>query len=93
MISERKQDWFYKVQRFRNTATHHYTVPLASGTVGVGEEPLDWTEHDVSIISYDDQTDKIIDVDINGCKEYLKNMVKHISSIWQQMAQEFKIII
>jgi len=27
--------------------------------------------------------------DIKACKNYLKNMVRHISSVWQIMAQEF----
>jgi hypothetical protein len=89
MIEERGKEWFYKVEGFGNMATHHYTVPFASGTTGVGEQPIDWTVCDVSIIYFDDKTDNLI-IDINVCKEYLRYMVKHISSIWQQMAHEFK---
>ena len=28
--------------------------------------------------------------DINTCKKYLTRMVKHISSVWGKMAQEFE---
>lgn len=86
---ERRQDWFYKVQRYRNTATHHYTVPLGSGTVGFGDNPLDYSEHDVSM-HYLDKAGNVANEDINTCKNYLKKMVKHISSIWEVMAEEFK---
>jgi GTP cyclohydrolase II len=89
MTEERKKGWFYNVQRYRNTATHHYTVPLGSGKAGFGEKPLDFTEYDV-FIHYEDKTGKFVDEDICICKKYLKDMAKHISSIWQHMSQEFQ---
>jgi len=89
MATERKKDWFYNVQRYRNTATHHYTVPLGSGKVGFGDKPLDYSEHDV-LMHYLDKKGNFVDEDINTCKDYLKNMVRYISSVWGIMAQEFQ---
>ena len=89
MVEERGKEWFDRVRRYRNTATHHYTIPLGSGTVGFGDKPLDYSEHDVSM-HYLDKTGNVANEDINNCKNYLKNMVKHISSIWEIIAEEFK---
>jgi hypothetical protein len=82
------EDWFIKVRKYRNQATHHYTVPLASRKTGWGDTPLDFSEHDVSII-YRQDTGNIIDEDITVCKEYLIKMINHISSIWEYMSSEF----
>jgi hypothetical protein len=38
---------------------------------------------------YTDKEGKIKNEGISICKDYLSNMVKHISSVWQQMVQEF----
>jgi len=85
----RKKDWFYRVQRYRNTATHHYTVPLGSGKLGWGGKPIDYSEHNV-FIHYLDKTGNFKDENIKTSKDYLTNMVRHISSIWEVMAEEFE---
>jgi len=90
IATERGKDWFYNVQRYRNTATHHYTVPLGSGKVGWGDKPLDYSEHTHTVsMHYLDKKGIPKNEDIKACKNYLKNMVRHISSVWQIMAQEF----
>jgi hypothetical protein len=89
MVVEQRKDWFYKVQWYRNTATHHYLVPLGSSKAGFGEEPLDYDEHKV-FIHYLDKDGNMKGEEITACIDYLKNMVKHIKTVWQQMIQEFQ---
>ena len=89
MEQEWEKDWFYEVRSHRNLATHHYVVPLASSKVGFGEEPLDYDEHTVSIFCID-KTGNIKSKYIRVCVEYLKDMVRYISSVWEKMAQEFQ---
>ena len=89
MEKERGKEWFDKVRRYRNIATHHYLVPTSSGKVGWGDKPLDYTTHDVSM-PYLDNTGNIKSEDINVCKDYLKNMVRYISSVWEKMAEKFR---
>jgi hypothetical protein len=88
IVDERKKDWFCKVQWFRNTATHHYTVPLSSGTTFIGDN-LSYVEHDVRM-NYFDSSGKLVQEDIKHCTEYLHNMVNFISSVWEMMAEEFE---
>ncbi len=85
----RKKDWFYKVQRYRNTAAHHYTVPLGSGKTGFGDKPLDYSKYNV-FIHYLDKTGNFVDEDIKVCIDYLKNMARHIISVWEIMKGEFE---
>jgi hypothetical protein len=89
MDEEKRKEWFKKVRSYRVTATHHYLVPTGHYTLGLGGKPLDYTEHEVSIY-YLDNTGEAKVEKIGICKDYLKNMVKHISSVWQEMAQEFQ---
>jgi hypothetical protein len=89
ITEERSKNWFNKLQKYRNQATHHYTIPLASGKAGFGEKPLDFTEHDVSMI-YADKDGNISEEDITSCRDYLKKMVEHVSSVWEEMSQEFE---
>ena len=84
---ERKKDWFKKIQHFRNTATHHYTVPLSSGKTWEGY-PINYSEFDISM-QYFDEKGNYQPEDIKLCTEYLRNMVIYICSIWEHMAQEF----
>jgi len=87
--AERKKDWFCKAQWYRNTATHHYTVTLGSRKAGFGDEPLDYSEHQVSM-HYLDDSGNLKSEDINQCIEYLRRMVKFISHIWTEMALAFE---
>jgi len=85
---EREKDWLCEVRSLRNLATHSYIVPLASSQAGFGEEPLDYNEHTVSIFCTDKAGNTKLKY-ISVCKEYLENMVRYISSVWEKMAQEF----
>ena len=86
--TERKKDWFKKIQRCRNTATHHYTVPLSSGETW-GGSPINYSEFNI-MMQYFDEEGNYQPEDIKLCTDYLKRMVNYITSIWQNMAQEFK---
>jgi len=88
MREEQKKEWFKKVRIYRNMATHHYLVPISSSEIGWGDEPLDYTSHKVYI--HYRQGGHFKNEDVNVCKEYLKNMVKYIKSVWGKMAQEFQ---
>lgn len=85
MTDEREKDWFKKVRWYRNTATHHYTVPLSSGKTWAGN-PINYSDHRI-LMQYSDEEGKYQPEDIVICKEYLKYMVLFISSIWQRMAE------
>jgi len=89
MGDEWEKDWFYEFRNTRNLATHHYVVPLASSKAGFGEEPLDYDEHTVSILCIN-KIENIETKDIIVCIEYLKNMVRYISSVWRKMADKFE---
>lgn len=88
MDEERKKEWFEKVRRHRNVATHHYLVPTGS-VKGFGDELLDYDEHRV-FIPYIDKMGNMKSEEISICIVFLKNMVRHISSVWRQIAQEFE---
>jgi len=49
---------------------------------------LDYTTHHVFIPCLDN-TGNLKDEEISVCKDYLKNMVRYISSVWEKMAQDF----
>jgi len=89
MEKEWEKEWFDKVRRHRHMATHHYLVPTGHYQAGWGDKPLDYAEHEVSIY-YLDNTGKAKGEKISICKDYLKNMVKYISSVWEKMLQEFQ---
>jgi len=89
MEKERGKAWFDKVRRYRNVATHHYLVPTGSGKAGWGDKPLDYATYQV-FMHYLDNVGNVKDEEISVCKDYLKNMVRYISSVWEKMAQEFQ---
>ena len=89
MEEEWEKDWFYEVRSQRHMATNRYVVPLASSKAGFGEEPLDYGEHEVSIFCIDKTGNTKLKY-IHVCVEYLKNMVRYISSVWTKMAPEFQ---
>ncbi len=89
MAEEWRKEWFDKVRRYRNTATHQYIVPLSSGKVGWGDEPIDYSSHDVSIL-YQDKEGNFKSEKISVCIDYLKQMVRYIKGVWQEMTQEFE---
>ena len=85
---ERKKDWFYEVQWYRNTTTHHYRIPEIRSKLWEGDESnILQIDRD---LQYIDREDKIKIKDISICKDYLSNMVNYISSVWGMMAQEFE---
>ncbi len=85
---DRKTDWFCKIQSYRNTATHQYTVPLSSSTTFVGNIQS-YSEHEVEI-KYVDKAGNLKYEKIDHCKGHLQSMVTYISSVWKKMAQEFE---
>jgi hypothetical protein len=89
MEDEWEKDWFYEVRSQRNLATHHYVPPLSSMKTGFGDKPLDYSEHQV-FINYFDKTGTYKEKDIGVCKDYLKDMVRYISSVWGKMLPEFQ---
>lgn len=88
ITNERIKEWFIKVKRYRDTATHHYTVALSSGNTWAGY-PINYSDFEINMQYFDEQGNYRPE-GINKCSEYLKNMVIHIISIWQYMSQEFK---
>ena len=83
ITKEQEKDWFRKVQNYRNTATHHYLVPLGSYREWVGD-PQNVSGYTVFMISSSGQLENP-----SVCKGYLENMVRYISSVWEKMAKEF----
>ena len=93
MKKEREKDWFKKIRTYRNMATHHAYVPTSSWVGGSGNKPLDYDEHNVSMIPipYLDSSGKPIEENISHCRIiYLKRMAEYIGSAWGKMAQEFQ---
>lgn len=85
-------EWFEKIRRYRNTATHYAYVPTGSWKAGSwkpghGRKPLDYDEHDVSIYYTPKDKAKFEEEKINVCRTYLHNMVKFISQVWNHMVQ------
>ena len=85
--AKRKEDWFYKVRRYRNMATHHHRVLTDSVTVGFGEEPLAHGRYKVSIYYRDKRNEFKEEIII--LKDYLINMGRYISSVWEIMKEKF----
>jgi len=92
MDTERQKEWFKKIKTYRNMATHHAYVPVSSWIGGSGDKPLDYDEHNISMmpIPYLDSSGQPIVENINHCKTYLKKTAKHIIYIWGKMVQEFQ---
>lgn len=90
---EWKKDWFSRVRWYRNTATHHYIVPMAEGAIGwrnrTGGLKGNEVNLKVNLIYIDEETEKPILEDIGVCAEYLNKMIKHIHNVWSVMRQEF----
>lgn len=83
---ERRKEWFTKAQSYRNTATHHYTIPLSSGTTWAGY-PINYSEFDVTM-QYFNKDGIYQPENIKQCEVYLREMVIHIVSIWEIMARD-----
>lgn len=88
MNKEWDKEWFEKVRRYRNMATHHYLVPTDTMQTGFGGQPLDYSVHETHMVYLDDAGNTGRE-EIKACIEYLKHMVRYISSVWEKMAQEF----
>ena len=84
MDEEKRKEWFKKVRSYRITATHHYLVPTGHYTVGYGDKPWDYAEHEVSIY-YLDNTGEARGEKISVCPTYLKKMVEHIHQVWKEI--------
>jgi len=84
---ERRKDWFCEVQQFRTITTHHYRIPMSIGKIWWGHDSSHSTYN--AGLQYTDKEGEIKIKEISICKDYLSNMVRYISSVWQEMAQEF----
>jgi hypothetical protein len=89
MKEEQKADWFDKIRRYRNMATHHLYTLTSSVKVGFLDKPLDYSTYHVSM-QYLDNNGNLKEQAINVCIDHLKRMVRYISSVWEKMAQEFQ---
>ena len=92
MEQEHQKELFTKVRDYRNMATHHAYVPTSSWGVGIGNKPLHYDEHSVSMIipTYLNSSGQPVEEDISHCRSYLKTMAEYIGSIWRKMEQEFQ---
>jgi len=88
MEEEREEEWFEKVRKYRNMATHHSYLWTGRWKVTWGDKPWDYSEHGVSMFYLDD-AGTLKHEEISACINHLKNMVKHIQQVWKEMAQEF----
>lgn len=84
IAAERKEDWFYQIKWHRNTTTHQYRTPISS-TRGHDSPHLE----NVRLL-YTDKEENVKSNEISICDDYLKNMDRLISSIWEIMAEEFE---
>jgi hypothetical protein len=74
--------------------THEYVTPLQSDITGFmspeNDEPLsfDYVRYSVSI-RFRDEDGNMKSQNIQVCEEYLKNMARFISGIWQLITDQF----
>ena len=89
-IMERDQetDWFKKVRRYRNTATHHMLIPMEEWTTAQTQHTWDAKVTRI-MISYRDEKNDVIEEEIHICEEYLIKMIEHIRNVWNEMRKEF----
>lgn len=90
MEKERETEWFKKLRWYRNTTTHHAYVPISSFQSGSGEHRLDYDYHEVSLQYFDNKTGQVKEEKLDkACPLYLKNMIRHIQTVWQKLVEEF----
>jgi len=83
-----EENWFKTILNYRNVATHHYGVLTGSVKGGSGSKPLDYDKHQV-FIYHVDASGELQQEKVEACIEYLRQMVRFISSVWGQMSKEF----
>ena len=88
MDKERKDKWFRKLHQHRNRGAHHSHVPTSSWSLGWGDKPWHYEEHEINIFYVDPDTEKPQLEDVNVCCDYLSKMVEHIHQVWENMRQE-----
>ena len=91
MVRGRNQLWFKEIIGFRNTATHHYAVPMEKAVGGTGDRAWGQTVHDLMLVFIDNSTQPPPPVrkNVTACEDYLKRMLAHVNEVWEQMAQRF----
>lgn len=88
----RNQSWFREVIGFRNTATHHYGVPMEKTVGGTGDQSWGQSVDDLNLVYIDHSANPPTPVRINiaACEVYLKRMLAFINDVWRQMTQQFE---
>lgn len=89
MERRRNEDWFQEILGFRNTATHHYAVPMEKQMSGVGEQSWGQEVDELRLVYIDQRTGNVERKDMAVCKDYLKMTLIHIHEVWGEMAQQF----
>lgn len=89
MEMEWEKEWFKKVRRYRNMATHYSYLWTGYETVGSGDSPWDYNQYGLSIY-YLDENSVLKNEKVTVCVDYLKNMVAHIQKVWETMAEQFE---
>lgn len=83
-----QEEWFIKIRRYRNIATHYAYVPTGSMQTGHGNLSFHYDEHKVSLFYIAEDKVTFKEESIEVCETYLKNMVEFVRQIWNIMAQE-----
>lgn len=86
-----QSEWFDKIRRYRNTATHHAYVPTGSSQTGSGDKPLDYDEHETYMYCIAEDRKNFEQEDISACREYLHSMVRFIGEAWAKLATDFPV--
>lgn len=88
MDTEWHEQWFDKVRRCRNMATHQSY--LWTGEVKALSEDAPWEDitHDIYIY-YPDETGALQHEKISLCSTLFQRMLQHIYRVWQEMGQDF----
>ena len=90
MKKERDHEWFRELSWYRNTTSHRAYVPISSFLSGPGEHILDYDSHEIGLQYFNKKTQQLKEQKIDkACPLYLKNMVKFIHTVWNQLAEEF----
>jgi len=89
MEKEWKAGWFEKIRDYRNMAAHHSYLWTPSMTVGFGDKPWDYSQHEVSICRLKKDTGELEEEKVSVCRDLLMKLIGHIHGVWNEMAQQF----
>jgi len=84
MKEEREKDWFKKLRLYRNSVSHIGRTP-SDDVAGWGGRLWHYDTYEVYIYYYDEKTEKFEQEKIDVCENYFRNMLDHITTIWQKI--------